>query len=342
MSITLCRHCNYTRQPTDTAPAYECPRCGEFYELSLEPLENSTAPAPGPASSPAAATPATDALSLEPLHQEATTPAPAARAPLSAPAASHAARKPLADDATAARSAARKPSSAAAAPAAAVLAHGNSTKEKKPAASRPKGKVCPKCRYERKRTDTAPDYECPKCGIIYDKYIAPEKRADAPGRKGKVKIPALPMTSKIAVLFALAITISVLFALPKLVDDVAFLSRLDYWLTGKIFPMRNQIFAVVLALIPAWLFIFLTQLWDHVQHLARRTQLLMGCIGAYLIGATGWLEMLSYQSKSPIFAALQHLLTICGAFGTLVLLVAILISLRDRNLNTHGKPKLLR
>jgi predicted RNA-binding Zn-ribbon protein involved in translation (DUF1610 family) len=331
MSITLCRHCNYTRQPTDTAPAYECPRCGEFYELSLEPLENSTAPDPGPASSPVAATPATGALSLEPLHQQSATPAPAARAPLSAPAASHAARP-----------AARKPSSAAAAPAAAVLAHGNSTKEKKPAASRPKGKVCPKCRYERKRTDTAPDYECPKCGVIYDKYIAPEKRAEAPDHKGKLKIPALPMTSKIAVLFALAITISVLFALPKLVDDVAFLSRLDYWLTGKIFPMRNQIFAVVLALVPAWLFIFLTQLWDHVQHVARRTQLLMGCIGAYLIGATGWLEMLSYQSKSPIFAALQHLLTICGAFGTLVLLVAILISLRDRNLNAHGKPKLLR
>jgi len=337
MSITLCRHCNYTRQPTDTAPAYECPRCGEFYELSLEPLENSTTPVSGLVSSPVAGTPATNALSLEPLHQEAA--APAARAPLSEPAASHAARKPLADDATTARSAARKPSSAAAA-SAAVLAHGNSTKEKKPAASRPKGKVCPKCRYERKRTDTAPDYECPKCGVIYDKYIAPEARMNAPGRKSK--IPALPLSSKIAVLFALAITISVLFDFSKLVDDVAFLSRLDYWLTGKIFPMRNQIFAVVLALIPAWLFIFLTQLWDHVQHIARRTQLLIGCIGAYLIGATGWLEKLAYQSEIPLFAVIQHLLTICGAFGTLILLVAILVSLRDRNLNALGKPKLLR
>ncbi|MDE2413242.1 MAG: hypothetical protein KGM60_00605 [Comamonadaceae bacterium] len=29
---------------------------------------------------------------------------------------------------------------------------------------------CPKCSYERKSTDHAPDYECPSCGIIYDKY----------------------------------------------------------------------------------------------------------------------------------------------------------------------------
>ena len=29
---------------------------------------------------------------------------------------------------------------------------------------------CPKCAYERKPTDHAPDYECPSCGIIYAKY----------------------------------------------------------------------------------------------------------------------------------------------------------------------------
>ena len=29
---------------------------------------------------------------------------------------------------------------------------------------------CPKCAYERKPTDTAPDYECPACGVIYSKY----------------------------------------------------------------------------------------------------------------------------------------------------------------------------
>lgn len=29
---------------------------------------------------------------------------------------------------------------------------------------------CPKCQYVRVSTDSAPDYECPKCGIIYAKF----------------------------------------------------------------------------------------------------------------------------------------------------------------------------
>ncbi len=31
--------------------------------------------------------------------------------------------------------------------------------------------TCPKCGYTRKPTDTAPDYECPKCGVIYAKVM---------------------------------------------------------------------------------------------------------------------------------------------------------------------------
>ena len=39
---------------------------------------------------------------------------------------------------------------------------------------------CPKCGYERQPTDTAPDYECPKCKIIYSKFdsAAEKKRQD--------------------------------------------------------------------------------------------------------------------------------------------------------------------
>jgi hypothetical protein len=29
--------------------------------------------------------------------------------------------------------------------------------------------ICPKCTYQRKPTDTAPEYECPKCGVVYAK-----------------------------------------------------------------------------------------------------------------------------------------------------------------------------
>ncbi len=31
MTTVTCPKCNYTRQPTDTAPAYECPSCGIVY-----------------------------------------------------------------------------------------------------------------------------------------------------------------------------------------------------------------------------------------------------------------------------------------------------------------------
>ncbi len=29
---------------------------------------------------------------------------------------------------------------------------------------------CPKCRYERKKSDAAPDWQCPQCGIAMEKY----------------------------------------------------------------------------------------------------------------------------------------------------------------------------
>ena len=32
------------------------------------------------------------------------------------------------------------------------------------------GKTCPKCRYKRTATETAPDWQCPKCGIAYAKF----------------------------------------------------------------------------------------------------------------------------------------------------------------------------
>ena len=34
------------------------------------------------------------------------------------------------------------------------------------------GKVCPKCSYKRTAQDTAPDWQCPKCGVAYAKAAA--------------------------------------------------------------------------------------------------------------------------------------------------------------------------
>lgn len=35
--------------------------------------------------------------------------------------------------------------------------------------------ICPKCNYQRKTEDVSPDYECPRCGIIYSKYRRTEE-----------------------------------------------------------------------------------------------------------------------------------------------------------------------
>lgn len=43
-------------------------------------------------------------------------------------------------------------------------------------------KVCPKCGYARSPNDTAPGYECPKCGIVYEKFLSASKAINEPKR----------------------------------------------------------------------------------------------------------------------------------------------------------------
>lgn len=45
--------------------------------------------------------------------------------------------------------------------------------------------TCPKCAYVRQPTDTAPDYECPQCGIIYAKFRPSEPASST--RKAEIK-----------------------------------------------------------------------------------------------------------------------------------------------------------
>jgi|GEM_PF-2082678 len=54
--------------------------------------------------------------------------------------------------------------------------------------------TCPKCHYTRRPEDTAPDYECPKCGVVYAKAASrPSKQpaAQAPRRNGGVILAVL-------------------------------------------------------------------------------------------------------------------------------------------------------
>lgn len=76
---------------------------------------------------------------------------------------------------------------------------------------------CPKCGYIRRPTDNAPEYECPRCGIVYAKYLkalhekaaaADHARTDTPQPPGpphtKSKFPRPKVVGSIcATLFAL-------------------------------------------------------------------------------------------------------------------------------------------
>jgi uncharacterized Tic20 family protein len=47
------------------------------------------------------------------------------------------------------------------------------------------GKACPKCAYVRTQSETVPDWQCPKCGIVYAKFgqAAPLPAASAPSAR---------------------------------------------------------------------------------------------------------------------------------------------------------------
>ncbi len=45
--------------------------------------------------------------------------------------------------------------------------------------------TCTKCGYTRKPGDTAPDYECPKCGVVYAKAAGSKPKAGAVKKQSK-------------------------------------------------------------------------------------------------------------------------------------------------------------
>lgn len=56
-------------------------------------------------------------------------------------------------------------------------------------------KTCPKCGYTRQPEDAAPEYECPRCGIVYAKYKPrPAPKVAAP-RVAPVAPPGAPAVS---------------------------------------------------------------------------------------------------------------------------------------------------
>ena len=99
---------------------------------------------------------------------------------------------------------------------------------------------CPKCRYVRQRGDTAPDWQCPRCGIAYEKFAA---EAPAPGNDHKT-FHAPAARKKTGVTFK-AVRIAVLLAILALVGANTWLSKLratswDHPLRVVVYPINGD------------------------------------------------------------------------------------------------------
>jgi uncharacterized Tic20 family protein len=73
------------------------------------------------------------------------------------------------------------------------------------------GKPCPKCAHVRTESETAPDWQCPKCGIVYAKFgqeaptVAPAgARRAAPASSAKSEAAESPGLAKLAHVATLA------------------------------------------------------------------------------------------------------------------------------------------
>jgi uncharacterized Tic20 family protein len=64
------------------------------------------------------------------------------------------------------------------------------------------GKPCPKCAHVRSEAETAPDWQCPKCGIVYAKFgqETPARAAAAPAKSEASESPGLAKLAHLATL----------------------------------------------------------------------------------------------------------------------------------------------
>lgn len=102
--------------------------------------------------------------------------------------------------------------------------------------------TCPKCHYTRLPSDTSPDYECPKCGVVYAKAAArpvprPVEREGTPKRGLGLMIAALLLVAGAggwwvsskggAAAGSPAVPPAVAMADKKKAEEAAFLKRQD-------------------------------------------------------------------------------------------------------------------
>lgn len=103
---------------------------------------------------------------------------------------------------------------------------------------------CPKCAYERVATDSAPSYECPRCGIVYAKYkkstqgLTPQNQAAVGASPSNNLSASQNSLHKVAKLFAyilaatVALTAAGYFIDPR-IPIVAIIVIVGVWIVRK-------------------------------------------------------------------------------------------------------------
>ena len=68
--------------------------------------------------------------------------------------------------------------------------------------------TCPKCQYQRQASDTAPDWQCPKCGVAYNKVAASPNQARVRDREDIVRVVEPGSSRKTVVVACLLVALA--------------------------------------------------------------------------------------------------------------------------------------
>lgn len=193
--------------------------------------------------------------------------------------------------------------------------------------------TCPKCGYVRQPQDTAPEYQCPQCQVIYEKYLLHQKRvAEELEKKIKPKlghhkeytqVAAVPLFHKIVVLVGFAVLIETYLKLSMWItkylgiDIYVIPSAISRWLLPE---GAGKLLGILCGLFIAGGIIYWSKIWSRIPETKVITYVLLAGIITYFIGIT---RLLPYRPIVDIY--LPNLFIILGSICILVTIVMLLL-----------------
>lgn len=193
--------------------------------------------------------------------------------------------------------------------------------------------TCPKCGYVRQPQDAAPEYQCPQCQVIYEKYLLHQKRvAEELEKKAKPKLShhkehtqaaAVPLFHKIVVLVGFAVLIETYLKLSMWItkylgiDIYVIPSVISRWLLPE---GAGKLLGILCGLFIAGGIIYWSKIWSRIPETKVITYVLLAGIITYFIGIT---RLLPYRPIVDIY--LPNLFIILGSICILVTIVMLLL-----------------